>query len=233
MTATLIDPQLDRLAARLRKHYAIAEASAAKMVEAMIAVGQDLIEARKLVPDGQLHEWAEREVGMHPKTVRTYIRFAVHADVLRQYQPRGTMEARKLLTAVGVPQINSAEALRKEAECLRKQGFTQQQIAERLEISRPRVSQLLNSDKHKARDRARQRERHEAAKALARERQAKLVKKAGSKSAAEAYSLVRKSLQELDRAFGSLPASQHKYLRLAMEDLYRAEDNIARAVNTG
>ncbi len=231
-TLVVSTPSIEVLAERIRANYTIAEASAAKMVEAMIAVGRDLMEARALVPEGKLNEWAKTEVGMHPKTVRTYIRFATHADLLREHQPNGTLEARKLLTQMGVPQINSADVLRQEAIRLKKEGLTQKEIAERLQVSRPRVSQYLNADKHKARDTARQRERQAAAKARARELQAKAVTKAGNKNAAEAYSLTRKALQELDRAFASTPENKHKYLRHAMEALYRAEDNIALAVNT-
>ena len=224
--------ELDQIAARVRAQHALVQDNAARTVEAMIATGDALIEARALVAEGGLDEWAKTVAGLHPKTVRTYVKFAVHAELLREAQPKGTFEARRLLSQAGVPRLNSADVTTARAKDLKERGLTNKAIGEQMGISGARVSQLLNKENARAKNAAAQRRRLEAQKALERKEQAAKVKKAGNKNVSEAYSLVRKALQELDRAMSETPLAKQKYLRLAQDEMYRAQDNIALALNT-
>lgn len=236
MSNTLSTAKRERVlglyARQIKVHVEAAEQAYAKTVESMIAVGERLIKARALVPEGGLDAWAKKAVGMNPKTVRTYVRFALHAEILRQHQPNGTLAARKLLTELAVPRLNSAEVTAERAQTLKKEGLTNKAIGEQLGVSGARISQLLNKDTARAKNAAAQRRRLKAQKALEREEQAARVRKSGNKNASEAYSLVRKALQELDRAMSETPVAKQKYLRMAQDEMYRAQDNIALALNT-
>jgi hypothetical protein len=74
---------LSDLAPRIREAHQAAEANRQSAVASAIMVGQLLEEARAQVPHGEWLSWLERNTGLSQRTAQRYLRYAKHADELK------------------------------------------------------------------------------------------------------------------------------------------------------
>lgn len=220
-SALVIDPQLDALAEQIKHEHTAAKEAIISSFEHMIRCGELLSQARALVPAGNWNNWAEHEVGLHPKTVRTYIRYFNHRELLIENGIESGAAARRLLARMDLPRVNDSTPLRKQAQELRAAGWPVRDIGLKLGVSDARVSQWCNFDEHKRRDRAKKKEIQEALNLKKqRDRDKKIREK--SDPIREAYVLVRKALSiiEHERATGT---ESRKAARI-IDAMYQVED---------
>jgi hypothetical protein len=78
----VITPLAD-LAPRIREAHQAAEANRQSAVASAIMVGRLLKEARAQVPHGEWLSWLERNTGLSQRTAQRYLRYAKHADELK------------------------------------------------------------------------------------------------------------------------------------------------------
>jgi hypothetical protein len=74
---------LSDLAPRIREAHQAAEANRQLAVASAIMVGQLLEEVRDQVPHGEWLSWLERNTGLSERTAQRYLRYAKHADDLK------------------------------------------------------------------------------------------------------------------------------------------------------
>jgi hypothetical protein len=119
---------------------------------------------------------------------------------------------------------------RDDARLLRKRGLTYQQIADELGCTRDSAFRWCNP---KAEERARRRHQMQSMagrRALNRQKRDRAVRKAGG-ALAEAYSLIRKTLEALEQAETEAKGrEQRAHISSAAHRLHNAEDEIVKAV---
>lgn len=213
---------------------------------AAIRAGEMLLEARKRVPKGGWKEWCEG-AGVAPMTAHSYMRVAVHRDTVagepsinaavRVLRERGLGLAEHCL--VGGP-VGAEEWRKGEALALEEEGLTQAEVAEVLGVSKHTLwawkNPELAREKRDRRARSAKARRHAVA-ALAKQRQqeerAAAAKKTGG-GIAQAYSLTRRLLQQLDYAIGQHEGGGRREvaaeLRVALTEAHRVEDALGRAL---
>lgn len=216
----------DQIADEILEINAQIHASMTKTIDHMIECGHKLIEAQALVPKGEWGEWSKERLGLHRKTVSTYIRFARYEDLLRDRGITTSIDARKLLATLDLPRANSAEHFALEAKAMRRQGKTIAEIADYFGVSHARVSQWIDRESFMRRAR-KQRVKTAKAKRLLKQHEDKKAVKRSDKGVADAYAHVRKALEALQ----SVEAKGEKLqsINKAILRLYDAEDMIVRA----
>jgi predicted transcriptional regulator len=143
--------------------------------------------------------------------------------------PHGLREAARLCG--GEPDTRRRPELEAEVHRLTGEGLSQKKIAAELGLSSGTVWRWLNPDAARRRDREAARNTLRARRALLRQERDEQVRKHGG-NLAEAYSLVRRALQELDRAAEDedLERDARQEINAALARLHAAEDRIAKAV---
>ncbi len=220
-------PTLTTLAVEIEQFHNKANDAMMSLVEYMVLCGERLLEARKQVEQGGWNAWVERNLTMHPKTARDYMKFAIHADVLREHRPDSRVAAKRLLQRLDLPRLNASDEHRAEAARMKKDGMTQHQIAEHFHVTPARVSQWLNPERAKMLDRRRQAQAAVAKRLLEQKQKAAAVKK-GPKDLSLAYGHLRKAIEAMDRTEGANTEARRAITR-AQDALYRAEDAIVEA----
>lgn len=226
-----VESKIDQLTKTILLQHNRCKLSASELVERMIECGESMLKLKNLVPHGKWHEYVRSHLDMHPKTAGTYIRFASYSQTLREHQPTSVHHARKVLSEIGMPAVNDASEQRKIAKKLRKQGMTYPEIAEKMGVPHSTVSYWLNTERYKRhRDKAHAQMRGAKA-ALLREQAKKSLKEAKGTELERAYSLLRKSIEALQRfqSAGGDSQETHQHVGRAMASLYRAEDLIVSA----
>ena len=122
------------------------------------------------------------------------------------------------------------EEARDEMRRLRREGLNYREIAARLEVPKSSVYRILNPAAHKRHLEQQKRLTVAARRALRqKEREADVRTRGGN--VAEAYSLIRKALQELERAVElESDRDAKRHMQSGMARLHSAEDEIVKAV---
>lgn len=222
-----LDPDLDGLAQQIEESHARTELAAEALVECIIDCGQRLLEARAKVPNGHWGKWVRENLTMHPKTARDYIKFAIHAEVLRANLPDSRLAAKRLLQRMDLPRLNAADEQKTLAKRMKAEGMTQQQIADYFHVSAARVSQWLNPERAKQLDRKRQAKQAKAKRLLKKDENNSVVRK-GHRDISVAYTHLRKCLDALDKVAGP-NAECRRAVTAAIDALHKAEDEIVKA----
>lgn len=219
--AEVVDTALDDLAQQIRYEHDAAKQALVSSLEHMLKCGELLTEARNLVPQGQWNRWAQQEVGLHPKTVRTYIRYFAYKELLIESGVETGSAARRLLAGMELPRSNDSSAMMQEAKRLREDGWSVRDVAQKFGVSDARVSQWCNYEQHKRRDAARQREIQAALK-LKRQQDRDRTIKQKSDPIREAYVLLRRavSIMDQERLEGESPRKAARII----DAMYRVED---------
>lgn len=187
--------------------------------------------AQEHIKLGNWQKWlAENFNGSHV-WASVYMRAAFYKDRLRLDTP--VNEARKQLRGlppVGLHGIHTTKAERaEEIRRLCAQGLMQKEVAEIVGVPPRTVWAALNPEKRRAMERRWEQKRATERKA-ARQREREQVVRAAGGSVAEAYGLIRKALQALERA---AEREQSRDAKLAIEAathrLYGAEDEVVKA----
>lgn len=251
MTATLAavstveetDPNLSGLAETIRtEHSAIASSAQAALLHAITA-GEALLAARKQLPKGSWTQWLADECGLRYQRALYYMRLADNKElVLSKDMTLG--QALAYLTGVPGPTNQNQrrpDHQRNEAKRLYAEGVPRKKIAtligvnpstiygwtagSQIEARRKRYAMLQRERMQRALKRQQDEER--------RKREIQLAKKAGHKSLAEAYSLLRRSAQELDRALApEAGAEERTLINRAIYFAHQAEDAISAVLAT-
>lgn len=231
---TVLTPRsLDELAEVInREHRHVARVVAAG-VEHAICAGEALIEAREQVPAGQWYQWIADNTEIVPVTARMYVRIARYRNIVLPAQPRSIADAYRLVRGQGQIASSVKEELRAEAKRLATEGVPYRQIAAQIGVSDSTVGTWCNPSRRRdkrQRERDKKRATRAAFRALRRERRDKAVRDRGG-SVASAYSLIRKTLQEVERAKNDETNKEaRRSLSTAMTHLYGAEDMVVKAV---
>lgn len=220
---------LNEVTASIRRCHLQVEKNGEALVESMIRCGQLMLQAKSLVPAGQWGKYVSEVLGIHRKTAGTYIRFATYAEELRQKSPTTVHHARQVLADLGVPSVNDATNNKKEARAMKKLGKTYQQIADHFGVPKSTVSYWLNSENLNANKRKHSKLAQRAKKAEEMKRLKRSMKAAKDTDLSEAYSLVRKALEALQKAQEASTGDASQSISKAMSALYQAEDDIIAA----
>ena len=206
--------------------------------------GAALIEARAQVEDGGWYRWLDENVTFTAWTAAQYMRVAHHRDALfaagRVFSlPTATEYLRSIGASAPHDHIFTMKADERKAEArrLRKEGVTQDEIAEFFDVSRATVRRWVDPvvEKRDRQKRERDRKVSRAARKALREKEERadrdrLAKSAGG-AVSKAYALVRRTGIELDTAMQEASGgAERDALRSAMAAVHRAEDEIVRAL---
>jgi hypothetical protein len=230
---------LDELAAAANSEHHQAVEAATAAVDHAIRSGELLAAAHQRVTAAgeSWSQWlTENFEGVH-RTAATYIRIAAHRDHVPD--GAGLVEARRALR--GLPRVYIGPALpsgapeetKDEARRLRSEGMSLKATAERLGVSKSSILNWTDPD-HYAKVRARAR-RYNARQRLARgelrRRERDAVVRAAGGALADAYGLVRRAAQAVDRARAEADDREAKNaLAAALGELHSTEDKIVRAL---
>jgi len=205
-------------------------------VAAAVKCGETLLEAREMVPKGQFDAWLRANVSLKRNTAYSYMRLARHKDRVLLGDFETITDAIAGLVGFAAPTSNRLSDDQK-AEMVRmatEDGLTLEQIAEAFDVSVSTVW-YWSSDKNRTMRGTQRRRtlarRKAAERLLEREEKGKAVIKAGGPTG-EAYSLIRKATQMLDRAISEVNDDRHVHrcLTSALTRLYNAEDDLVQAM---
>lgn len=228
-------PRLDQLATEVREGDSEVKQSLERALVCAINVGNALIEARDLLPQGTWTTWVEGECGVMLYRANYYMRIAHYQGVL----PNGVNVSEAIDYIRGLPSINGASYVRKYPEALAKEARrrksgeqTLQQIADDLGVSVGTVHRWCRPHKDSYKEKRRQRGlARDAKRALLREKAAQEAKRRGG-SIDKAYSLLRQLSQELDNAsrVEGVGTTMRRELRVAWSHVNTAETHLCTAI---
>lgn len=227
------DPEqltLDDLATEINREYRNITGTASERIEAAIRIGERLLTAQRQVESGG--EWFDW-LGMlevHRTTAYRYMRLAKHQDEVRAGEFDGIDPAIEALSAERKARRSNAE--REEmVRMATEQGMSVDQIAEALGVAKSTV--WYWTSKRNRRKRGTQRRATRARQQLAKMRtEGKVLSRELGGSAENAYGLLRRTEQQVDRVLArtTIPNESRYALRRALGHLHAAEDEIVRAL---
>jgi hypothetical protein len=244
---------LNELAAEANREHAAVEDALVGVIMHAIAAGKALLQARRRVALGNWHEWLADNFAGSRELASRYMRLAHYEDIVlarpwADEQPkvgnqwthdRGAETTRAWEYLRGLPPVSEGrakrydEATHEEARRLHTNGVSYREIGRMLGVNHHTIARWCDADYARRRkqeqNRRKKRERAEAArrKAEARDRAIARIKGPGP----EAYALLRKAAQLLDRAASesSKPEERAAFL-CALDALPKAEDEVVRAL---
>lgn len=231
MSVQTVEPlELQELEQRIIDgHAAVLQAAASALVKA-ITVGENLLRVRELVPPGEWDKWKDQRIPFSATTARTYMRLAYYQREIGT-GPLTLNEARDRLRkypALPLPHQHD-EAVRAHAKKLYRTGLTPTAIARRLGVSRPTVQRWVNPSLRKREEKASERRREAAKRALRREESLTLARKRGD-ALGRAYVAIRLAARELDACRGELGQYRRQQAARAHTELDAAEESAAEAL---
>lgn len=222
----------DLASAAIREHALVQQAEQSALIHAICA-GEALLDAREQVERGRWTAWLE-DLGIPTTTAYTYMRVAYNREKVAAAGVEFIRDAYALTASLPYAMATPKE-LKAEARDLREAGLSLDQIAGALGASKSGVWEWVDPGaKQRNRDCAKRRNARRAAerKALERQERDRAARHAGG-SIAEAYSLIRKTTQQLERAHGSERDTDAKRaLSLAITLAYKCEDQVVKAIGT-
>lgn len=227
---------LDDLAAEINREAQNIMGSARERIDAAIRIGERLLSAQQLVSSAghmdaapSWYDWLGT-VNVHRTTAYRYMRLAKHADEVRAGEFDGIDPAIESLSAGRKARRSNIE--REEmVRMASQQGMTIEQIAESLGVSKSTVW-YWTSDKNRKRRGSQRRATHARQRVASMRREAKVLSKSIGGSIDNAYGLLRRTEQQVDRVLSrkTVPRDARIALRRALGHLHAAEDEIARAM---
>lgn len=233
-------PTLGELATKANEEHDLAREAAYSALQHAIRSGEALIAAKERVELGGWERWLSENFHATYRTAFIYQRIAQYQDRI----PENVTISKADEMLVGLSLLNKADPgvpkypveMREEAVKLIAEGRTQSDVADLLNVSQSFVSHWAGNAniaaKHRKMraQRAREMRKRREAAALKQFERDKAVKRAGG-GPAEAYSLLRKAAQTLDRAQeDTKDREQRTHLKEALSRLYLAEDQIVKAL---
>lgn len=224
-------PSLDELAATVNREHRLCLEDIESALSHAIRAGEALMEAKRFVPHGEWSRWVADNVRGDREKAWRYMRLAKYQDLIPPGLGQG--DAIVYLRSV-VPSGRSSTAstpVYEEALRLCKQGdMSHEEIGRLLGVHRSTVSHWVAGTRGGNRaDKMRLARAKRARRALRQVERDKAMRRIGGK-ADEAYSLVRRAAQEVDRAMGQAAnREQRQRFGAALMKLLEAEDEIGRA----
>lgn len=224
---------------------------ASEVIQEAIRIGEALLEAKALLPDGEFTNWCENNVAMSQGSRANYMRIAEFKDKLpgeilnpraldngyggavtaASRQPASLKPALQYIRTLGLTRHTGRwKPDQDEIRRLNEEGVSRKDIAAMLgcHIDTVKVA-LLSKEQYAARRRRRENVRR-ARERLIRDAKRREAMKNASPDLAEAYSLLRKCLQHAQSAHDAYhPGNARKTLVSALSYLHKAEDALARA----
>lgn len=242
MSVALVRPTDDLAATANHEHEQALNAANAMVRHAMNA-GDALLAAKAQTAPGQWTRWLAAQFVASPETANVYMSLAHHREAIEaNTEVKSISQARRYLREIGAVReehgshgrgVYVTEAVREEARAMKREGRTYKQIADALGTHVSTVHGWCNPDtigNRRTRQAKSKAHRREVARALRRQERDRAAAKMGG-SVAEAYSMVRKTAQAVDRA---CEASEDREVRAALNTaltkLHAAEDAIVRAL---
>lgn len=208
-------------------------------LDAAIAAGHLLIQIKQQLPrpangrPGVWQQWLrehEAALGFSYPTAAEYMRFARFEAIVREHGAVHCLDARNLLAVRSSYRADIADpTLVEEAKRLRGEGLTLTEIGDQLGFSRQAIGIWINHESRRERDRRRSERSRRAAQALRREELRQVARRVGG-DLGESYSLIRKALDNLERASTQYSGGARSEIRSTMSSLHNAEDKIAKAL---
>lgn len=198
-----------------------------RMIQHAINCGEALLEAKTHVPRGEWTDWLAENFERSLSVAHQCMRIARHKSKVIDAQATNFKGALRVLHGGRPSNIDPAEEA--YAKKLRAEGMTYSQIATHLDVPKSRVQRYLNPASEKARLERAKRVTIAGRRELNRQARDRDAKKAGG-AIAEAYALIRKTLQTIDVAIGQEKDRDVKHhLNDAVNRLHNAEDAIVKA----
>lgn len=155
--------QLDSLAASIVLHHHAVQGHARATLDHVIACGEDLIQARNIVPQGQWRAWLRENVGLDKGTVGMYQRIATFSDELRAAGIDKVQAAREyvrdhdLILSISNTGRATPPEIVLEIRALGEQGLSHRKIGRQLGVGKTSVGRILRNERHKGKDTPRSR----------------------------------------------------------------------------
>lgn len=234
-------PSLADLAATINSEHDLAYRAVLDALDHAVRAGEALLEARRLVPEGQWSKWIKANLAMPSAAVGRYIRIATHRETLfaAGQRPKSINGALTYLREIDAPpSVPPGRNGRRptfdvsEARRLRGQGMKYSDIGGVLGVSDVAVWRQLTpgaTRKAVARTTQARSKRRAEARALAEKELAARVARVGGHPS-DAYALLRRCAVALDRAITDAEPEMRPALRDALTYTHRAEDAIVRAL---
>lgn len=232
----VVDQSLDQLAATIRDGHAEVKRQLQRTLAQALEVGDALLRAKELIPEGRWTEWLEAQCDLTTSVGGYYMRLAFYRDAL----PNGLTQVEAVEYLRGFPPISGRavhvvshpQDVKAEAIRRRKEGQRYQEISDALGIRIGTIQRWCKPKKDKTKLRREAQTRRKKAK---REEIRRITEREARKiggSVAKSYSLLRLLAQELDRASASdeLELEARKELRQALAQANRVEAHICRAL---
>jgi transposase-like protein len=226
-----VSPQqmsLDELAAEINRDYRGIMGTGAQRIEMAIKIGDRLLTAQTMV-DGSFFDWLGT-LDIHRTTAYRYMRLAKHQDEVRKGDYDGIDPALAALDSDRRTRRSESE----RAEMVRmatEQGMTLEQISQTFGISKSTVWYWTSKKNRKRR--GTQRRATRARENMTRmRRESKTLAKSVGGSVDQAYGLLRRTEQNVDRVLSrnTVPREARIALRRALGHLHAAEDELSRAL---
>lgn len=148
----MIEPLVD-LAAVINQEHALTYYAVIDALEHAITCGENLIEARKQVPEGEWTKWVKDNLDMTSGAVSRYIRIATYKDHLlaAEERPQTIGAAVNYLKAIEAPRLTASSGMKphfdvEEARRLRNVGIGFDEIGEMLGVTGAAIHQQLMPD---------------------------------------------------------------------------------------
>lgn len=223
--------QLARITDAIHEQHRLSKSLLMDSLNAGIRAGELLLEARALVPPGTWIDWVNTNVPeIRYDTVAVYMRLARNKEIVHnsgQITVRGAM---RHLSNGGAPDSRFDPAVIEEVKTLHKQGVPKKRIEETFGVSSTTFYRWTKPQQYRRQKTKLHGKRVSERRALVREQRLREAKSAGG-DLGESYSLVRRSLDQCQRAIKSEKNSDaRREIASAMDSLYHAEDKLAKAV---
>lgn len=231
------EPTLQELATTANREHEAAEGAAESWLDHAVRAGQALLAAQERVPGGEWGSWLEANFAASRWQASRYARAALYEAALQQAGVSTGAQVQAVLA--GLPPVRESgwyvkrEDARELAISLRAAGMMHREIAKAVGVHVRTVQDWVTPGAAERRAEATARRQRARRTDAARKRQALLdreVRKRGG-DAAEAYSLLRRAAQRLDRAIVALdPGEQRGELNKAYRKVTSAEGDVVRAL---
>lgn len=232
---------LDELTDLFQERQRILATATRTTLEAAIAAGEVLREARSRIEYGHWTTWLRDQAGIDRHVANTYIRLAENQQALPADRDLGVRDAltflRGVVSANGrAPRNRTPDTVKGQIRRLEGLGLERKEIAKLVGVSRETVYSTLDRDyarKRAAIKRENARRRDQERRALVemekRVERAALARNAGG-LVERAYGEVRRLCDALDKALAQAEPQQAHDLREALRLAHKAEDAIVVAL---
>lgn len=251
---SLANRSLEELATIINREHSDTGASLGAAITHAIACGEALLSARAKIAPGEWQPWCAANLTFHESQAKRYYRLAYYRDHLPQelFQPFYFSNGKRYQPSInralhyveGLPMIfdpsahtRTPENKVREMKRLYRRGLSYREIAEMVGVSKQTAARYCKPGEYARHREVGKRRRRLAAVArdalrLQEQRNARdLAAKTSGDARGETYSLIRKALDEAQRAvMAASDPGERAAINETMTSLHRAEDAIAKAL---